>query len=151
MPIILLPGKISEHAVPHFLHMNVSNLLKKFCIDTSKNKSVVTLRSSPVFFWPNFLRKLVFLNFIFFYVFAPNFAFRQNIWGTCINSNLSYALFCFRFLVMFFWNKSVIPVFEVIHFWDKFLTCYPLLRGKPLGGSKAVECTFSEHVSLSVF
>ena len=126
---------IQKHPLCEFFSFKLSNIL----IIGSK------------LIWQNFLRKLVFLNFIFFYVFAPNFAFRQNIWGTCINSNLSYALFCFRFLVMFFWNKSVIPVFEVIHFWDKFLTCYPLLRGKPLGGSKAVECTFSEHVSLSVF
>ena len=48
-PIILLPSKISERTVPHFLRMNVSNLLIEFCIDISKNESVVTLRSSPIF------------------------------------------------------------------------------------------------------
>ena len=36
--------------VSHFLHMNVSSLPYKFCIDNSKNKSVVTPRISPIFF-----------------------------------------------------------------------------------------------------
>ena len=48
--------------VSHFLHMNVSNLLIKFCIDTSKSKSVVTMRISPIFSW----HTLRLINFGFF-------------------------------------------------------------------------------------
>ena len=50
LPIILLKAKISEPAVPYFLRINVSKLMMKFCIDNSKNKSVVAPRSSPIFF-----------------------------------------------------------------------------------------------------
>ena len=68
LPIILLPGKISEHAVPHFLRINVSNLLIKFCIDTSKNKSVVALRNSPIFF-----DKIFYENWFFWILFFLSF------------------------------------------------------------------------------
>ena len=50
----MLQGKISERTVPDFLRKNISNLLIKFCIDISKNKSVVTPRISPIFFWTYF-------------------------------------------------------------------------------------------------
>ena len=62
LPLILLTGKISEHAAPLFLRINVSKLLINFCIDNSKNISVVAPRSSSIFFLTYFILMRVLIS-----------------------------------------------------------------------------------------